>query len=131
MTTQTTSNQDLLLALFKSKEGIESLGVTTYEGVMTFKELAEHFTVDANSDQLDSDSDGLGNVCDPTPYGSTFSCTETTASNYSHVQANRATTNGAYVYAIGSGESMGFYNIFSTATLAETSENYYEVGNCP
>ncbi|GAA6171361.1 hypothetical protein NBRC116592_10310 [Colwellia sp. KU-HH00111] len=86
---------------------------------------------DANSDQLDSDSDGLGNVCDPTPYGSTFSCTETTASNYSHVQANRATTNGAYVYAIGSGESMGFYNIFSTATLAETSENYYEVGNCP
>lgn len=55
MTTQTTSNQDLLLALFKSKEGIESLGVTTYEGVMTFKELAEHFTVEANSDQLSED----------------------------------------------------------------------------
>lgn len=55
MNTQTTSTNDLLLTLFKSKEGIESLGVTTYEGVMTFKELAEHFTVEANSDQLSED----------------------------------------------------------------------------
>lgn len=85
---------------------------------------------DANADQLDNDNDGIGNVCDSTPNGS-FSCAETTSSNYAHVQANRATTNGFYVYAVGSGASMGFYNIFSSSTLAETSANYYSLGSCP
>lgn len=84
----------------------------------------------ANADQADNDNDGLGNVCDSTP-DPVSSCTETTSSNYAHVQANRATTNGSYVFALGSGESMGFYNIYYSATLAETSENYFVVGNCP
>ncbi len=68
-------------------------------------------------------------MCDDTP--GTFTCIETTASNYAHVQANRATTSGSYAYAVGSGDSMGFYNIFYTSTLAETAENYFEVGSCP
>ena len=83
----------------------------------------------ANADQADNDNDGLGNACDSTPDPVT-SCTETTSSNYAHVQANRATTNGAYVFAVGSGENMGFYNIFYTSTLAETSDNYFEIGSC-
>ncbi len=85
---------------------------------------------DANADQADNDSDGIGNVCDSSPDGNS-NCTETTASNYSHVLANRATTNGFYVYAVGSGENMGLYNIFTNSTLAETSEGFYELGSCP
>ena len=86
---------------------------------------------DYNPNQLDNDGDGLGNECDDTPNGTTFTCTETTTSNYAHVQANRATTSGAYTYAAGSGDSMGFYNIFYTTKLAETSANYFKVGSCP
>lgn len=85
---------------------------------------------DANADQSDNDSDGIGNVCDNTPDGNS-ECTETTSSNYSHVIASRATTTGFYTYAVGSGENMGLYNIFTTTQLAETNEGYYEVGSCP
>lgn len=85
---------------------------------------------DANTDQSDNDGDGLGNVCDSSPDGDSV-CNETTASNYSHVQAGRATTNGFYTYAVGSEESMGLYNIFYTTTLAEISAGYFEIGTCP
>lgn len=84
----------------------------------------------ANSNQLDSDGDGLGDVCDSTPNGD-FQCTQTTSSNYAHVQASRATTSGGYVYAKGSGANMGLYNIFVTKTLAQTSSGYYQIGSCP
>ncbi|WP_370317305.1 PHB depolymerase family esterase [Pseudoalteromonas sp.] len=84
----------------------------------------------ANSDQLDSDADGVGDACDSTPNGE-YQCTETTSSNYAHVQANRATTNGSYAYAVGSGDNLGLYNTFYTSTLAQTSAGYYELGNCP
>lgn len=60
-----------------------------------------------------------------------FECAESTSSNYTHVISGRATTNGFYAYAAGSGESLGLYNIFTTTTLAETSDGYYELGSCP
>ncbi len=84
----------------------------------------------ANSEQLDSDADGVGDACDSTPNGD-YQCTETTSSNYAHVQANRATTNGSYAFAVGSGDNLGLYNTFYTSTLAQTSAGYYELGNCP
>ncbi|WP_462168155.1 extracellular catalytic domain type 1 short-chain-length polyhydroxyalkanoate depolymerase [Pseudoalteromonas lipolytica] len=84
----------------------------------------------ANSDQLDSDADGVGDACDSTPNGD-YMCTETTSSNYAHVQANRATTNGSYAYALGSGDNLGLYNTFYTSTLAQTSAGYFELGSCP
>ncbi|SET64495.1 extracellular catalytic domain type 1 short-chain-length polyhydroxyalkanoate depolymerase [Thalassotalea agarivorans] len=83
----------------------------------------------ANASQADADSDGLGDACDSTPNGD-FSCQETTASNYSHVVAGRATTSLGYVYSVGSNENMGLYNTFVTTTLAETSDGYYEIGTC-
>ncbi|WP_288987656.1 DGQHR domain-containing protein [uncultured Pseudoalteromonas sp.] len=56
MTYQTTSKTkdltDLNLTLFKANEGISKLGVRVYEGVMTFKELAKRFPIEANSDEL-------------------------------------------------------------------------------
>ncbi len=84
----------------------------------------------ANANQLDNDNDGIGNVCDASPNGS-FACTETTANNYDHVQASRATTNGMYAFATGSGDNLGLYNLFISSTLAQTSDGYYELGSCP
>lgn len=47
------SGTNLTLAMFKSKEGITQQGVDTFEGVMTFKELAESFGIEPNSDLVD------------------------------------------------------------------------------
>ncbi len=61
----------------------------------------------------------------------TSTCTEHTANNVTHVSAGRAYVILGLTYAFGSNDSMGLFNIFNTKTLAETSENYYQVGNCP
>ncbi|WP_246045695.1 extracellular catalytic domain type 1 short-chain-length polyhydroxyalkanoate depolymerase [Halorussus ruber] len=50
-----------------------------------------------------------------------------TTDNYTHVQENRAWTDGSYAYAEGSDENMGLYNTYETTTLKETSEGYYEI----
>jgi poly(3-hydroxybutyrate) depolymerase len=55
----------------------------------------------------------------------------TTSNNYTHVTAGRATTSGGYVYAKGSGQNMGLYNVFVTTTLKQTSPGYYVIGTCP
>lgn len=61
-----------------------------------------------------------------------YACTESTASNYSHVGAGRAyVCNSWYTCATGSGENMGLYNTYTTTTLAQTAEGYYEIGSCP
>ncbi|MFD9466862.1 PHB depolymerase family esterase [Streptomyces sp. NPDC060027] len=66
-----------------------------------------------------------------TTTGGTAACW--TGSNYSHVQAGRATTSGGYTYARGSGQNMGLYNTFVTHTLREAPTGYYTVadGGCP
>ncbi|MBU2882845.1 PHB depolymerase family esterase [Psychrosphaera sp. B3R10] len=83
----------------------------------------------ANSDQADNDSDGLGNVCDATPNGD-YSCTEYTSSNYSHVMAGRAVNYYGYAIAVGSGDNLGYYNIYVTSTVAEISNGHFEKGSC-
>ncbi|QFG22681.1 PHB depolymerase family esterase [Actinomadura sp. WMMB 499] len=50
-----------------------------------------------------------------------------TATNYAHVAAGRARTSGGYVYANGSNENMGLYNVFVTRTLKETSPGYFVI----
>ena len=47
------SGINLTLAMFKSKEGITQQNVDTFEGVMTFKELADSFGIEPNSDLVD------------------------------------------------------------------------------
>ncbi|MDJ0465480.1 PHB depolymerase family esterase [Streptomyces sp. H27-C3] len=56
-----------------------------------------------------------------------------TATNYQQVQAGRATTDGSYAYAKGSGQNMGLYNTFVTHTLKESPAGYYVIadGSCP
>ncbi|MFF2328967.1 MULTISPECIES: PHB depolymerase family esterase [unclassified Streptomyces] len=48
-----------------------------------------------------------------------------TATNYAHVAAGRAHTTGGYVYANGSDENMGLYNVFVTHTLKESPTGYF------
>ena len=60
-----------------------------------------------------------------------MTCVE--ASNYTHVQAGRATMTGGYVYAAGSGQAMRLYNTFVRHTLRESPPGYYTVADagCP
>ncbi|MFL0805109.1 MAG: PHB depolymerase family esterase [Agarilytica sp.] len=67
----------------------------------------------------------------PTPTPPPSSCNEFTSNNVSHVSSGRATVLFGLVYAKGSNNYMGLYNIFTVRTLAETSSNYYVVGSCP
>ncbi len=85
----------------------------------------------ANSDQADNDNDGTGNLCDSTPDGNTTNCQETRSSNYAHVSAGRATRSGFNTYALGSGDYLGIYSIFTYTTLVETSSGNFELGSCP
>ncbi|WP_330633514.1 extracellular catalytic domain type 1 short-chain-length polyhydroxyalkanoate depolymerase [Halocatena halophila] len=49
------------------------------------------------------------------------------ASNYEHVRAGRAYTEGGYAYAVGSETKLGLYNSFYTTRLQETSDRYFEI----
>ncbi len=62
---------------------------------------------------------------------SSWVCTTTTSSNYTHVQSGRAHDSGGYALANGSNQNMGLDNVFYTNTLAQTSSGYYIIGNCP
>jgi poly(3-hydroxybutyrate) depolymerase len=63
-----------------------------------------------------------------TTTGTAATCT--TASNYAHVSAGRATQSGGYAYAKGSNQNMGLWNVFVTTTLKNTAPNYYVIGTC-
>lgn len=52
-----------------------------------------------------------------------------TDSNYHHVAAGRAHQSLGYVYANGSGQNMGLYNVSVTHTLQETSSGYYVIAD--
>ncbi|GGU93240.1 feruloyl esterase [Actinomadura cremea] len=52
-----------------------------------------------------------------------------TASNYAHVMAGRAHTGGGYVYANGSNQNMGMFNVFVTRTLKETSPGHFVIAD--
>ncbi len=83
-------------------------------------------------DGIDQDCDGVDEAC-----GGGWTCVEHFAMNTTHYNANpsRATYQwvGAYIYyyAVGSGDQLPYAGYFSYATLAETSEGYYEAGSCP
>ena len=59
-----------------------------------------------------------------------FQCASFTDNNYNHVIKGRAYAKLGIVYANGSDEYMGLYNIFIYTILSETSPNYYILGSC-
>ncbi|MEU9089376.1 PHB depolymerase family esterase [Streptomyces sp. NPDC048428] len=52
-----------------------------------------------------------------------------TATNYAQVTAGRAHTTGGYVYANGSDQNMGLYNVFVTHTLKESPAGYFVIAD--
>lgn len=60
-----------------------------------------------------------------------WTCSTTTASNYSHVLSGRAHDSFGYALANGSNQNMGLDNIFISTKLAQTSAGYYIKGGCP
>lgn len=52
-----------------------------------------------------------------------------TATNYAQVTAGRAHTSGGYVYANGSEQNMGLYNVFVTHTLKESPTGYFVIAD--
>ncbi|MGW4384730.1 extracellular catalytic domain type 1 short-chain-length polyhydroxyalkanoate depolymerase [Kitasatospora sp. NPDC004531] len=60
-----------------------------------------------------------------TTSGSVFTPRCWTDNNYNQVAAGRAHQSGGYVYANGSGQSMGLWNLFVTHTLKETPAGYF------
>jgi hypothetical protein len=80
--------------------------------------------VDANGTQGAMSAPASG-----TTTGSGATCV--TASNYAHTVAGRAHALYGYTYANGSNQAMGLWNLYVTATLKQTSPNYYIVGTCP
>jgi poly(hydroxyalkanoate) depolymerase family esterase len=55
-----------------------------------------------------------------------------TDNNYNQTVAGRAHQSGGYVYANGSNQAMGLWNVFTTHTLRQTGANYYVLadGQC-
>ena len=83
-----------------------------------------------------ADASGVEGAASASAGGTTLgapppAATCTTATNYAHVAAGRATTSGGYAHARGSGQNMGLYNVFYTTTLKMTGTNYYVIGTCP
>ncbi|MDQ0796643.1 PHB depolymerase family esterase [Streptomyces sp. B1I3] len=82
------------------------------------------------------DSSGATGTLSPavtaTTAGGTAPAACFSATNYAHVAAGRAHTAGGYVYANGSGQTMGLYNVFVTHTLRESPAGYFVVAdsNC-
>ncbi len=62
---------------------------------------------------------------------SSYQCQQFTSSNYAHVQAGRAHDSVGHARANGSNQDMGLDNTFYKTTLAETSQGYYVIGQCP
>ena len=55
-----------------------------------------------------------------------------TDNNYNQVAAGRAHQSGGYVFADGSNQNMGLWNLFTVHTLEQTGADYYVIadGGC-
>ncbi|GAB4524606.1 MAG: PHB depolymerase family esterase [Haliangiales bacterium] len=87
---------------------------------------------DPPDDPTDPPDDPTDPPDDPTdPPDNGHQCTETNDNNYNHVQAGRAYHSLGYVFAVGTDDAMGLYNVFTRHTLAEIEPGVYQVGSCP
>jgi poly(hydroxyalkanoate) depolymerase family esterase len=78
-------------------------------------------TVGAASASVTATTTGTG------PGGGSGQCF--TDTNYNQVVAGRAHQSGGYVYANGSNQNMGLWNVFVTHTLKETGAGYYVIAD--
>ncbi|MFP8904615.1 extracellular catalytic domain type 1 short-chain-length polyhydroxyalkanoate depolymerase [Streptomyces atacamensis] len=69
---------------------------------------------------------GPGDPGDPGEPGDPQTPACFTASNYTHVQQGRATVRYGYAYAVGSGDALGLWNVYTVTSLTETEPGWYE-----
>jgi len=84
--------------------------------------------------QVTSVGNGLESTKSNTVMGETstgYPCTTYQANNQAHVDAGRAMNSNGEAYAKGSSQDMGLCNTLTITTLAEISDGYYVLGNCP
>lgn len=74
---------------------------------------------------------GGGNGGNGDPGSGSGECQEFTSNNWVHVLQGRATFCLGNACAVGSGDNLGFANLFLTSTVAETSPGFFEKGSCP
>ncbi len=104
--------------IYESPEGIYTTNECNPEGPAT-DEIA-----------TPEETDSSDNTTEP-PADDPSYCVDNSSSNYSHVMAGRAYVCGFwYACAEGSGDNLGFYNVYSYSTLTETSEGYFSEGSC-
>jgi poly(3-hydroxybutyrate) depolymerase len=121
--------------VYRNANKVNALPVygTSYTDTGLAASTAYSWTVraaDANGAEGEASVAAVGTtLADPGGSGEAATCT--TANNYAHVQAGRATQSGGYTYAKGSNQNMGLWNLFVTTTLKQTSPNYYVIGTCP
>lgn len=80
-----------------------------------------------------TDAEGVEGAASLPATGTTLGATGATcftASNYAHTSAGRAYAWYGFAYANGSGNGMGWWNVFTTTTLKMTAPGYYVVGTC-
>nr|WP_244501198.1 PHB depolymerase family esterase [Streptomyces sp. TP-A0874] len=80
-----------------------------------------------------TDPEDPGSSPTPSPSPSDPAAACWTSNNYEHVRADRASTSGGYVYAKGSNQDMGLYNVAVTHTLKESPAGHYVIADngCP
>ncbi|MFE4798912.1 PHB depolymerase family esterase [Streptomyces sp. NPDC056708] len=113
-------------ALYRNGTKVASPTSTTYTDSGLSAGTAYRYTVAA------VDASGTAGSTSPQVTATTTGGTPAqcfTATNYAHVTAGRAHTTGGYVYANGSNENMGLYNVFVTHTLKESPAGYFVIAD--
>lgn len=107
-------NASLIMATTTTDTGLAA--GTTYTWTVT--------AVDANGAESAPSAPATG-----TTTGVAVTCT--TANNYAHTSAGRATNVMGFARAKGSNQNMGLWNVFVITTLKQTGPDFYVIGTCP
>ncbi|MEV0576558.1 PHB depolymerase family esterase [Streptomyces sp. NPDC050392] len=114
-------------AVYRNGTKIASPTATTYTDTGLTAGTAYRYTV-AAVDGSGKAGTASAQVTATTTGGSTpVKCYS--ATNYAHVTAGRAHMSGGYVYANGSNQNMGLYNVFVTHTLKESPAGYFVIAD--
>ncbi|MDP5311672.1 extracellular catalytic domain type 1 short-chain-length polyhydroxyalkanoate depolymerase [Streptomyces poriferorum] len=114
-------------AVHRNGTKIASPTATTYTDTGLTAGTAYRYTVTA------IDAEGTAGTASAqvtaTTTGGSTPATCYSATNYAHVAAGRAHTSGGYVYANGSDQNMGLYNVFVTHTLKESPAGHFVIAD--
>lgn len=114
-------------AVHRNGTKVASPTATTYTDTGLTAGTAYRYTVSAVDAAGTAGTASVQVTATTTGGGTPAKCS--TATNYAHVTAGRAHTTGGYVYANGSNQNMGLYNVFVTHTLKESPTGYFVIAD--